>query len=75
MAGLTNASLYTFKPNGVLGNIPKPLAELTVPDASEMKVWQCPVGKVLQTPVTAEVFTSLHNLIEQEAHALDEKSH
>ena len=71
MAGWIKAGLYPFNPDRVLRSIPKPLAELTVPKAKEVKVWSCPVGEVLQTPVTAEALTSLHNLIEQEAHALD----
>jgi hypothetical protein len=37
-------------------------------------VWSCPEGEVLQTPVTTEALMSLRNLIEQDAHVLDETS-
>jgi hypothetical protein len=74
MAGWIKAGLYPFNPDRVLRSIPKPLAELTVPKANEVKVWSCPVGEVLQTLVIAEALTSLHNLIKQEAHALDAMS-
>jgi hypothetical protein len=70
-AGWIKAGLYLFNPDRVLRGIPKPLAELTVPKTNEVKVRPCSVGEILQTPVTAEALTSLHNLIEQEAHALD----
>ena len=33
-----------------------------------------PQDEVLQTPVTAEALTSLHSLIEQDTHALNERS-
>jgi len=71
MAGWIKAGLYPFNPDRVLRGIPKPPAELTIPKANEVRVWSCPEGEVLQTPATAEALTSLHNLIEQEAHALD----
>lgn len=71
-AGWIKAGIFPFNPDRVLRNIPKPLAELTVPKASKVKVWPCPEGEVLQTPVTAEALTSLRNLIEKDTHALDE---
>ncbi|KAH6667791.1 hypothetical protein B0J14DRAFT_567159 [Halenospora varia] len=52
---------------------PKP----TVAKANEMKMGSCPQDEVLQTPVTpvsAEALTSLHNLIKQDAHTLNETS-
>ncbi|KAF2182921.1 hypothetical protein K469DRAFT_478668, partial [Zopfia rhizophila CBS 207.26] len=52
----------------------KPLAELTVPKADQVKVESSLQNEVLQTPVTAEVLTSLRSLIEQNAHAFDETS-
>jgi hypothetical protein len=73
-AGWIKAGLYPFNPDRVLRDIQKPLAELTVPKADEMKAGSCPQGEVLQTPVTAEALTSLRSLIEQDAHALDETS-
>jgi hypothetical protein len=66
------AGLYPFNPDRVLRDIQKPVAELSVPKADEVKVGSCP--QVLQTPVTAEALTSLRNLIEQDAHTLDETS-
>jgi hypothetical protein len=60
--------------------MPKAPTGLTVPKADEVNVGSCPQDKVLQppttpvTPVTAEALTSLHSLIEQDAHALDETS-
>ena len=68
------AGLFPFNPDRVLRDIPKPLAELTVPKADEAKVGSCPQDEVLQTPVTAEALTSLRSLIEQDAHGLDETS-
>jgi hypothetical protein len=62
----------------ILRDMPKPLADLTVPKADEVRVASCPQDIVLQTPVTpvsAEAFMSLQNLIiKQDAHALDETS-
>jgi hypothetical protein len=57
----------------VLRDIQKPLAELTVPKVDEVKA-PCLQGEVLQTPVTMEDVTALHNLIEQDAYTLDEAS-
>ena len=34
----------------------------------------CPQSETLQTPVTAEALTSLRNLIEQDAHTLNDAS-
>jgi hypothetical protein len=70
--------LFPFNPDKVLRDMPKPSADLTVPKADEVKVGSCPQDIVLQTPVTplsAEAFMSLQNLlIKQDAHALDETS-
>jgi hypothetical protein len=55
----------------------RPPAELTVPKTNEVKVGSCPPDQVPQTPVTpvsAEAVASLHNLIKQDAHTLDETS-
>ncbi|SLM36123.1 hypothetical protein LPUS_05564 [Lasallia pustulata] len=58
--------------------MPKPPADLNVPKANEVKVGSCPQDVVLQTPVTpvsAEGFMSLQNLIiKQDAYALDNTS-
>ena len=51
--------------------------QLTVPKADGTKVGSYPQYEVLQTPVTpvsTEALTSLHNMIKQDAHALNETS-
>jgi hypothetical protein len=63
--------MHPLNPDKVLRDIQKPLAELTVPKADEVKVRSCLQGEVLQTPVTVEDVTALHSLIEQDAHTLD----
>lgn len=70
--------MFPFNPERVLRHTPKPLTELTVPKANE--VVSCPQDRVPQTPttpvtpVTTEALTSLHNLIQQEACALNKPS-
>ena len=58
--------------------MPKPLADLNIPKANEVEVGSCPQNIVLHTPVTpvsAEAFMSLQNLIiKQDAHALNDTS-
>jgi hypothetical protein len=51
----------------VLRDIQKPAANLAVPKAGESEVRSCLQSEILQTPVTAEGFTALHSLIEQDA--------
>lgn len=53
---------------------PKPPARLTVFNTDESKVIACPQDNVQSavTPVSAEALTSLHNLIKQDAHMLNE---
>jgi hypothetical protein len=58
----------------VLGDIQKPLAELTVPNADEVKVGACLQDEVLRTPVTVKALTSLCSLIQHDTHALNERS-
>jgi hypothetical protein len=76
-AGWAVSGLFPFNPERVLRDTPKPLPELTVLDKV---VGSCPQDEVLQmpvtpvTPVTTEALTSLHNLIKQEACALNEPS-
>jgi hypothetical protein len=76
-AGWAASGLFPFNPERVLRDTPKPLPELTVLDKV---VGSCPQDEVLQmpvtpvTPVTTEALTSLHNLIKQEACALNEPS-
>ncbi|KAF2174915.1 hypothetical protein K469DRAFT_469152, partial [Zopfia rhizophila CBS 207.26] len=45
-------------------------AELTVPKTNKVNLQD----EVLQTPVTTKALTSLHGLIEQDTHVLDERS-
>ncbi|XTI82196.1 hypothetical protein V2W45_1227641 [Cenococcum geophilum] len=58
--------------------MPKHPADLNIPKADKVEVGSCPQDIVLQTPVTpvsAESFMSLQNLIiKQVAHALDDTS-
>ncbi|KAF2190317.1 hypothetical protein K469DRAFT_760038, partial [Zopfia rhizophila CBS 207.26] len=69
-AGWIKAGLFPFNLDRVLRDIQKSPAELTVPKADEVNLQD----EVLQTPVTAEALTSLHGLIEQDTHGLDERS-
>jgi hypothetical protein len=76
-AGWAASGLFPFNPERVLRDTPKPLPELTVLDevvgfCLQDEVLQIPVTPV--TPVTTEALTSLHNLIKQEACALNEPS-
>ncbi|KAK0713308.1 hypothetical protein B0T26DRAFT_626908, partial [Lasiosphaeria miniovina] len=74
-AGWAKAGLFPFNPDRVLSDTPKPPAELAVPKINEMD--SCAQDHVPQTPLTpvsAEAVTSLHNLIKQDAHMLDETS-
>ena len=77
-AGFATSGLFLFNPDRVLRDMPKPPTDLTMPKADEVKVGSCPQDVVLQTPVTpvsAEAFMALQNLIiKQDAHALDETS-
>ena len=73
-AGWAASGLFPFNPERVLRDTPKPLPELTVLN----EVASCPQDELLQksrtpvTPVTTQALTSLHNLIKQEAYALNE---
>ncbi|KAF2177378.1 hypothetical protein K469DRAFT_603436, partial [Zopfia rhizophila CBS 207.26] len=70
-AGWAASGLFPFNPERVLRKTPKPLPKLTV-----LNEESCPQAKVLQTPVTpvtTEAVTSLHNLISQEACALNDE--
>ena len=77
-AGFAASGLFPFNPDRVLRPMPKPPADLNVPNANEVKVGSCPQDVALQTPVTpvsAEGFMSLQNLIiKQDAYALDNTS-
>jgi hypothetical protein len=78
LAGWAKCGLGPFDPDRVLQHIPKPRAELTIPNADEASVRSCPQDEVLQTPVTpvsAEALMSLQKfVIKKYAHMLDETS-
>lgn len=75
-AGWAASGLFPFNPERVLRHTPKTPTELTITKAN-MVVGSCPQDEVLQTlktpvtPLTTEALTSLHNLIKQEAYALN----
>jgi hypothetical protein len=80
-AGFAASSLFPFNPDRVLRHMPKPPADLNVPKANEVNVGSCLQDVVLQmpvtpvTPVSAEGFMSLQNLIiKQDAYTLDNTS-
>ncbi|KAF2647885.1 DDE-domain-containing protein, partial [Lophiostoma macrostomum CBS 122681] len=68
IAGWAATSLFPFNPERVLRGIQKPSTEVTIPNANELT----PITPV--TPATTEALTSLHNLINKDAHALDKTS-
>lgn len=70
-SGWAKAGLYPFSPDKVLGGTKKPLAKLHIPQECEVNAGSCPRGDELQTPVTSEALTLLHDRIEKDAHALD----
>ena len=78
VAGWAATGLFPFNPERVLRGVQKPPAKLTVPKAND--VGPHLQEEVLQTPatpvslVTTEALTSLQNLIQQDAHALDKTS-
>ncbi|KAG9231392.1 hypothetical protein BJ875DRAFT_469609 [Amylocarpus encephaloides] len=77
MAGWAASGLFPFNPDRVLRVTPKPPAQSTIPRADEIKVGSCYQDEVPQTTVTlvlVEGLTSLHNLIKQDAHTLNETS-
>ena len=77
-AGFAACGLFPFNPDSVLRHMPKPPADITVLRADEAKVGYYPQDVVLHTPVTpvsAEGFISLQNLIiKQDAYVLDDTS-
>lgn len=73
-SGWAKAGLYPFSPDKVLGGIQKPLAELRIPQKGEVNAGSCPRGDELQTPVTSEALTLLHDQIEKDAYTLDGSS-
>jgi len=85
-AGFPTSGLFPLNPDRVLRSMPAPPAEPAIPRVDEVKVGSCRQDvevhyrqeEELQTPLTpvsAEAFISLQNLIiQQDAHALDETS-
>ena len=68
------SGLFPFNPERVLRQTPKPPSEIAIPDGlprlQDQQEAQVPATPI--TPVTTEGVMSLHNLIKQDAHALDE---
>jgi hypothetical protein len=77
-AGFAASGLFPFNPDRVLRSMPAPQAEPAIPSADEVRVGSCRQDVGPQTPITpvsAESFMSLQNLIiQQDAYALDETS-
>ena len=75
-AGFAASGWFPFNPDRVLRSMPAPSAKPAIPRANEVRVGPCRQDVELQTPVTpvsAEAFMSLQNLIIQwDAHALNE---
>ncbi|MCJ1422391.1 hypothetical protein MMC29_000271 [Sticta canariensis] len=76
-AGFAASSLFPFNPDRILRSMPAPPpAEPAVPRVDEVKVGSCRQDVEPQTPATpvsAETFMSLQNLIiQRDAHALHE---
>jgi hypothetical protein len=77
LAGWAACGLFPFNPDRVLRKTPKPLAQLVIPRAVEEGVGsrqQDEFPRTPLTPVSAEGFMSLHNLIKQDAHTLNKRS-
>jgi DDE superfamily endonuclease/Tc5 transposase DNA-binding domain len=74
LAGWKASGLYPFNPDKVLTDAPKPATKPTIPTLKTCKIDLYPQDDVLQTPVTSEALTSLHNLIKQDAYAEDKMS-
>ena len=76
-AGWTKAGLFPFNPEKVLSDIPQPQAESTAPIMNEVRIGyysQVTSPKTPVTPVSVEAVASLHQLIKQDTHLLDEAS-
>ena len=76
-AGWTKAGLFPFNPEKVLSDIPQPRAESTAPIMNEVRIGyysQVTSPKTPVTPVSVEAVASLHQLIKQDTHLLDEAS-
>ncbi len=83
-AGFAASGLFPFNPDRVLRSMPAPLAEPAIPRVDEVEVGSCRQEVEMYyrqdeelrtplTPVSAEAFMSLQNLIiQQDAYALDE---
>ncbi|KAF1935320.1 hypothetical protein EJ02DRAFT_471288 [Clathrospora elynae] len=76
-AGWAATGLFPFNPKRVFRNTPKPPTQLSVTGANEIAAVPGVQDEVPQTPVTlvtAEALIPLHNLIKEDARALDEVS-
>lgn len=77
LAGWAACGLFPYNPDRVFRKVPKPITQLAVPRADEGEVGSCQQDEFPPTPITpvsAEGFISLHNLIKQDAHTLNERS-
>ncbi|KAK7179098.1 transposase [Paraphaeosphaeria sporulosa] len=66
--------LFPFNPERVLRSMPRPLPELTLSNLNEESRPQVEALRTPVTPVTTEGLTSLHQLIQRDAHALSDES-
>lgn len=78
-AGWAKASLFPFKPEKVLSDIPKPPTRPTISLANEARIARLTPDQVKSprtpvTPISVDAVASLHDLIKQDAHMLDEQS-
>jgi hypothetical protein len=74
LAGWRASGLYPFNPDKVLTEIPKPVAEPTVPVVKTFETDLCSQGEVLQTPTSPTSLTALHILMQRDACADNEIS-
>ncbi|USP82170.1 hypothetical protein yc1106_09444 [Curvularia clavata] len=75
IAAWAASGLFPFNPERVLRKTPKPPSETAAPGVltcpQDQQVAQAPITPI--TPVTTEGVMSLHNLIKQDAYAMDER--
>ena len=78
-AGWAKAGLFPFKPEKVLSDLPKPPTRPTIALANEARIAPLTPDQVKSprtpvTPVSVDAVASLHDMIKQDAHMLDERS-
>ena len=76
--GWAKAGLFPFKPEEVLSDILKPPTRPTIALANEARIarltHQVKSPRTPVTPVSVDAVASLHDMIKQDAHMLDERS-